>query len=136
MKYTSKIVIYKNLSHSLRGLCGLKCYNNHEWQHDFHRHSLRGLCGLKFSINQGIDLYTASQPARAVWIEIHHTSQTEDIPQSQPARAVWIEIASAISFNLSIVSQPARAVWIEILVKKEFETYQKGHSLRGLCGLK
>ena len=33
-------------------------------------HSLRGLCGLKLYGAAGIDIFSGSQPARAVWIEI------------------------------------------------------------------
>ena len=58
------------LSHSLRGLCGLKfvllCFQ----QGRNNSHSLRGLCGLKCIIVYQSEILTASQPARAVWIEI------------------------------------------------------------------
>ena len=33
---------------------------------------------------------------------------------SQPARAVWIEIHRKILLLLTVTSQPARAVWIEM----------------------
>ena len=34
------------------------------------------------------------------------------------------------------MSQPARAVWIEIGSTIRTPRYKRGHSLRGLCGLK
>ena len=37
-------------------------------------------------------------------------------PASQPARAVWIEMAVGMVLTIHIKSQPARAVWIEIYI--------------------
>ena len=37
-----------------------------------------------------------SQPARAVWIEIHVSGMFLMESESQPARAVWIEIATIL----------------------------------------
>ena len=55
-------------------------------------HSLRGLCGLKFRRYKEAGEHSQSQPARAVWIEITSTVYMVDRGPSQPARAVWIEI--------------------------------------------
>ena len=102
---------------------------------------------------------TASQPARAVWIEITtsinplswimrhslrglcglklpYRRRIKPLDSSQPARAVWIEIiVSPVSYS-SPLSQPARAVWIEIAMLSCWTAGKVGHSLRGLCGLK
>ena len=56
---------------------------------------------------------------------------------SQPARAVWIEIVGFPMHALPIgMSQPARAVWIEINCCVDGTSTASSHSLRGLCGLK
>ena len=78
-------------------------------------HSLRGLCGLKSYINDKNVLGFESQPARAVWIEIASRLAISGCNASQPARAVWIEMLKLLPFSVERMSQPARAVWIEIL---------------------
>ena len=112
------------------------------------------------SIDYGTVNPFASQPARAVWIEIRRDPWPEREEQSQPARAVWIEMCrGGMSGNSGSASQPARAVWIEILPVPNHTAYQlrsqparavwieisppakspnstTRHSLRGLCGLK
>ena len=78
-------------------------------------HSLRGLCGLKCRYRAADHIYTWSQPARAVWIEIAYILLVVFIDLSQPARAVWIEITVAAPLIVApAASQPARAVWIEM----------------------
>ena len=57
------------LSHSLRGLCGLKSWKRRLPTRK-RRHSLRGLCGLKSYIMHSPHLIQWSQSARTVWIEI------------------------------------------------------------------
>ena len=62
-------------------------------------------------------IYTWSQPARAVWIEIAYILLVVFIDLSQPARAVWIEITVAAPLIVApAASQPARAVWIEMIL--------------------
>ena len=58
------------VSHSLRGLCGLKSQTGVDAAGLLERHSLRGLCGLKSFMTGTENLGFSSQPARAVWIEI------------------------------------------------------------------
>ena len=58
------------------------------------------------------------------------------LPVSQPARAVWIEIHVSGMFLMESESQPARAVWIEISFIWYALIAGGCHSLRGLCGLK
>ena len=145
-------------SHSLRGLCGLKCPMTEQNQ-DMIRHSLRGLCGLKsiaFALTLSVSRHSLrglcglksigarielnifpSQPARAVWIEIFNfTAAAVTVRKSQPARAVWIEIQFTWGMECAMPSQPARAVWIEISSCMARLVSACGHSLRGLCGLK
>ena len=64
-----RLEILSWVSHSLRGLCGLKFP---DWIRNGGRisHSLRGLCGLKYCKKKDEYMPTESQPARAVWIEI------------------------------------------------------------------
>ena len=50
---------------------------------------------IEIAVSQKYDMWYASQPARAVWIEI--AGGREEIIESlesQPARAVWIEISA------------------------------------------
>ena len=66
--------IMHNCSHSLRGLCGLKC------------HTLRNIKSVHMS-----------QSARTVWIEIGYFMEIEEGTfSSQSARTVWIEIPKDI----------------------------------------
>ena len=62
------------MSHSLRGLCGLKSPGPTHLYGQV-RHSLRGLCGLKYRLPVHYPIPLPSQPARAVWIEIFNATQ-------------------------------------------------------------
>ena len=56
---------------------------------------------------------------------------------SQPAKAVWIEILPSSLLTARIfTSQPAKAVWIEMVLSQPHNVKRVRHSLRRLCGLK
>ena len=77
-------------------------------------HSLRGLCGLKLNTIGYFMHYDPSQPARAVWIEIIHTSQVGGVVMRHSLRGLC---------GLKFPSSSGNGMLA-------------GHSLRGLCGLK
>ena len=100
-------------------------------------HSLRGLCGLKFNKITTKPCCLTSQPARAVWIEIKNPPAYIPNPSSQPARAVWIEIPIYMPPIPNILSHSLRG----LCGLKSYTLYLLSnaiirHSLRGLCGLK
>ena len=78
-------------------------------------HSLRGLCGLKFSLGTSRKSAIASQPARAVWIEIGKDEPKEKSPERHSLRGLC---------GLKSSEPPA------------YPSPDECHSLRGLCGLK
>ena len=108
---------YKNcesLCHSLRGLCGLKSLPPLYLPCGYNCHSLRGLCGLKFDSGSYREGVSKSQPARAVWIEIHQC-----LPEGGPHRGHSLRGLCGLKWSFA----------------GEY-MLTEGHSLRGLCGLK
>ena len=122
-------------------------------------HSLRGLCGLKLPVAHLSVFLLASQPARAVWIEIRNMGYKRLVTYSHSLRGLCglksLKKMARISYlshslrglcglklqhfshaGCRLSSQPARAVWIEISSGKNNTRISLSHSLRGLCGLK
>ena len=80
-------------------------------------HSLRGLCGLKLYGASGIDIFCESQPARAVWIEIHEDVLSLHVHGRHSLRGLCgLKSPSCPEGPYRRLSQPARAVWIEIAI--------------------
>ena len=77
-----------------------------------------------------------SQPARAVWIEIHLLSQLHSQRPSQPARAVWIEMPGTRKKASYTSRHSLRGLCGLKFGMGDYHVYSSSHSLRGLCGLK